>query len=74
MEGYLGYNSENKRYGMLVRDLWEIDGFHCGDCFEVYLEGKWIPTRIEYTNQFDMWYLVGTDLIGKYLEHRKIRV
>lgn len=29
--GIMGYNSQNDRYGLLVMDLWEIDGFHCGD-------------------------------------------
>jgi hypothetical protein len=29
--GRLGYNSENKRYGLLVSDLWEHSGFHCGE-------------------------------------------
>ena len=28
--GRLGYNSANDRYGLLVSDLWEHDGFHCG--------------------------------------------
>ena len=26
MEGRLGYNSFNKRYGLLISDLWENDG------------------------------------------------
>ena len=26
MEGRLGYNSSNRRYGLLVSDLWENDG------------------------------------------------
>ena len=30
IEGRLGYNSENGRYGLLVSDLWEHTGFHCG--------------------------------------------
>lgn len=29
--GRLGYNSENGRYGLLVSDLWEHEGFHCGE-------------------------------------------
>ena len=28
IEGRLGYNSENGRYGLLVSDLWEHIGFH----------------------------------------------
>ena len=30
-EGRLGYNSYNKRYGLLSSDLWIDTGFHCGD-------------------------------------------
>lgn len=47
--GLLGYNSRNDRYGLLVMDLWEIEGFHCGDTLEVWdsESDQWIPTRIE---------------------------
>jgi hypothetical protein len=41
-------------------------GLHCGDCMEVFVRGKWKPTRMEYG---DNWYLVGiragADLIGR---------
>ena len=39
-------------------------GLHCGETFEVLINGKWIPTRIEMEKN---WYLVGVpieDLIG----------
>ena len=36
-EGRLGYNSYNKRYGLLSSDLWIDTGFHCGECLEVLL-------------------------------------
>ena len=39
-------------------------GLHGGDCFEVFVRGKWKPTRMEYG---DNWYLVGvraSDLNG----------
>lgn len=47
--GRMGYNSQNDRYGLLVMDLWEIEGFHCGDTLEVWNSEKeqWIPTRME---------------------------
>ena len=32
--GRLGYNSVNDRYGLLVSDLWEHSGFHCGEGLE----------------------------------------
>ncbi|MFR0788473.1 MAG: DUF5348 domain-containing protein [Vescimonas sp.] len=46
-------------------------GLHCGDCLEVFVRGKWKPTRMEYG---DNWYLVGVrasdlnGLAGAYLK------
>ena len=31
VQGRLGYNAENERYGLLVSDLWENSGFHRRD-------------------------------------------
>ena len=45
--GRLGYNSANDRYGLLVSDLWEHDGFHCGEVLEVMVDDKWQETRME---------------------------
>lgn len=73
--GILGYNRQNDRYGLLVMDLWENEGFHCGETFEVWdSEGEqWIATRMEmhYPNE---WYLVGTPYSGSDLEGLKVRV
>lgn len=73
--GILGYNSDNDRYGILVMDLWEVDGLHCGDCIEIwnYETEQWIATRIEmrYPN---VWYLVGTEYSGTALEGLKVRM
>lgn len=86
MTGILGYNSSNDRYGLLVCDLWEIDGFHCGQTLEVWDSDteQWIPTRMEMhyqpsTFQFpkrrnDGWYLVGTEYSGQALEGLRVRV
>ncbi len=84
MTGIMGYNSSNDRYGLLVSDLWEIDGFHCGDTLEVwdYEQEQWIPTRMEMHYQApsfpkkrnDGWYLVGTEYSGQALEGLRIRV
>lgn len=62
IEGRLGYNSDNDRYGLLVSDLWENDGFHCGEPLEVLVDEKWIPTRMEmaWDESGSHWYLVGT--------------
>lgn len=32
------------------------DGLHCGQCMDVFINGQWIPTRLELG---DTWYLVG---------------
>ena len=72
--GILGYNSSNDRYGLLVMDLWEIDGFHCGECLDVwdYDKEQWIPTRIEMNHSG--WYLIDTPYSGTALEGLKVRV
>ena len=39
-------------------------GLHCGTSMEVFVNNKWVPTRIEINDQ---WYLVGIktgNLIG----------
>lgn len=72
-EGRLGYNGKNKRYGLLISDLWEKDGFHCGNHMEVCLNGEWIPTRIEMDSK-EQWYLTGTDKAGTELEGLKVRI
>lgn len=73
--GRLGYNSENDRYGLLVSDLWENDGFHCGETMEVMVDDNWIPTRIEmeWTETGNEWYLVGTSYKGD-LEYVRARI
>lgn len=73
--GILSYNSSNDRYGLLVMDLWEIDGLHCGESLDVwdYEKEQWIQTRMEmhYPNE---WYLVGTSYSGIDLEGLKVRI
>lgn len=73
--GRLGYNYENDRYGLLVSDLWENDGFHCGETMEVMVGGNWIPTRIEmsWSETGNRWYLVGTPYMGD-LEYVRVRI
>lgn len=72
MTGRLGYNAENDRYGLLVSDLWEKRGFHCGETLEVMVDGKWIPTRMEM-GMDRKWYLVGTPYYGN-LENITARI
>ena len=62
-EGRLGYNSSNGRYGILSSDLWLDTGLHCGECLQVFMDGKWIQTRMEM-DAAQNWYLVGTPYCG----------
>ena len=72
IEGRLGYNSENGRYGLLVSDLWEHIGFHCGECLEVKVDDKWVRTRMEMDIDRN-WYLVDTPYTGD-LEYVRARI
>ena len=84
IKGILGYNKENDRYGLLVMDLWEVSGFHCGETLEVWdnENEKWFSTRMEMhyqENSFpkkrnDGWYLVDTPFSGRTLEGLVVRV
>ena len=47
-------------------------GLHCGDCMEVFVRGKWKPTRMEYGQLVSCGYsggrpfrAAGTDLTGR---------
>lgn len=62
-QGRLGYNSSNRRYGLLSSDLWIDTGFHCGECLEVLLDDEWVQTRMEM-NPAREWYLVGIPYCG----------
>ena len=63
IEGRLGFNSQNGRYGFLGSDLWQHTGFHCGECLEVKVDDKWIQTRMEMDIN-RQWYLVDTPYSG----------
>ena len=72
-EGRLGYNPRNKRYGLLVSDLWEKEGFHCGNQMQVLLNGEWMDTRIEMDSK-EQWYLTGINKTGTELEGLRVRI
>lgn len=72
IEGRLGYNEENERYGLLVSDLWENTGFHCGEVLEVLVNDKWVKTRMEMGSDMK-WYLVDTPYYGD-LEYVQARI
>lgn len=70
--GRLSYNSATQRYGILIFDLWENDGLHCGQTLDVFVNGEWINDRLEITH--DKWYLVHSRLAGCELEYLQVRI
>ena len=54
-KGILIYDSSTNRFDVLYEEGNSYGGLHCGTAMEG-LNDKWIPTRIEYGND---WYLVG---------------
>ena len=72
IQGRLGYNAENQRYGLLVSDLWEDTGFYCGECLEVLVDENWVQTRMEMNAAME-WYLVDTPYSGN-LEYVQARI
>ena len=55
-EGVVIYDHESGRMDIRFGLLDFYGGLHCGECLEVYIDGLWIPTRIELGS---FWYLKG---------------
>ena len=55
-KGILIYDSSTNRFDVLYEEGNSYGGLHCGTAMEVLINDEWIPTRIEYGND---WYLVG---------------
>lgn len=70
-QGKLGYNPVNDRYGLLIMDIWENDGFHCGEPLEVLFNDEWVQTRMEMSIDKE-WYLPNTPYKGdlEYIQAR----
>lgn len=65
-QGALLYDKQIDRYKIRFDPEHFSDGLHCGESFEVFVDGKWKHTRIEMTID-ENWYLVGIkckDLTG----------
>lgn len=63
-QGNLIYDKESGRMDIRFGLEKYYGGLHCGECMDVLIDDKWVPTRIEMS---DDWYLVGIrtdDLIG----------
>ena len=56
--GVLVFDKESNRYDIRFGFEDYYGGLHCGDSFEVFVNGKWIPTRIEMNCVSNGWYLV----------------
>ena len=59
-KGVLCYDRESGRYDIYFENGSYYGGLHCGDCFDVEMNGAWVPVRIEMD---DDWYLVGVPKI-----------
>lgn len=58
----LWYNAARERYGLLDEmDCWDVDGLHCGTCFDALIWEHWLPVRLEYSDvRYPLtrgWYL-----------------
>lgn len=55
-KGNLIYDSESGRMDIRFGMEEYYGGLHCGECMDVLVDDKWVPTRIEMG---EGWYLVG---------------
>lgn len=71
-QGKLYYDSEISRYNFNYvdsdGDKYDYGGIHCGEVFEILLNGVWVQARVE---MLDEWYLVG--LPGLKLDGLEVR-
>lgn len=76
IEGRLGHNHQNGRYGLLISDLWEKEGFNCGEYLQVKVGGEWVDTcmEMEWSKGVGVWYLAGTGIKGEAIEHTHARI
>lgn len=62
--GALVYDERTERFDIRFGLEEHYGGLHCGDCFDVKINGEWKSTRIEMA--FDEgWYLVGVPEVKK---------
>lgn len=55
-EGNLFYDRESGRYDIRFGIESYYGGLHCGECFDVKIEDRWVQVRIEIEEE---WYLIG---------------
>lgn len=57
-QGALIFDEQTDRYDIRFDLADYYGGLRCGECFDVFTDGKWKPTRIEMSMAQE-WYLVG---------------
>ena len=67
--GILDYRYDINRMDIKFEDGGRFDGLNCGQPLEARINGRWVPTRIEYGKD---WYLVGSPKV--ILEGLKVRM
>jgi len=81
-EGTLRYRDDIRRYVVFCAnsaddDIHETCELHCGDCFYVKCNNKWIPTQIEYSHNLNDinhgWCLID-ELSRVELERRRVKI
>lgn len=63
-QGALVYDERAGRYDVRFGLDEYYGGLHCGQCLDVWVKGRWVPTRVEMGED---WLLVGVcdgDLSG----------
>lgn len=55
-QGVLYFERQTERMDIRFENKEIYGGLHCGTAMEGLINDEWIPTRIEYGND---WYLVG---------------
>ena len=57
--GALVFDERTDRYDIRFDLNTYYGGLHCGECFDVFVRGKWKPTRIEYGDKDNADTIVG---------------
>ena len=70
-QGALIFDERTDRYNIHFDLADYYGGVHRGDCFDVFVGGKWKPTRMEM-NPAQEWYLAG--IRAKDLNGLRVRI
>ena len=69
-KGFLFFNNSIGRYDVVFPGEGNYGGLHCGNVFDILVNGAWEPTRIEHNGED--WYLVGFEDLS--LEEQRVRM